>query len=96
MDQARIPSFDRESAHLPRAHSSFNGDVKLGAFQPADMTYDGKRKGIRENFESCASMQDHVLRALDERFPLAAPTPLPEHIRKAAVFTRDWPPPRHS
>ena len=32
-------------------------------------------------------MQDHVLRALDERSPLAAPIPLPEHIRKAAVFT---------
>ena len=88
MDQARIPSFVRESAQLPRVHSSFNDDVKLDASQPADMTYVGKqRKGIHENFVSCTSMQDHVLRALDERFPLAAPIPLPEHIKKAAVFT---------
>ena len=88
MDQAQIPRFDRELVQLPRAYSSFNDDVVLGDFKPADMTYAWKqRKGIRENFASCASMQDHVRRALDERFPLAAPIPLPEHIKKADVFT---------
>ena len=93
MVRAQIPSFDRELVQLPCRHSSYNDDVKLEAFQAADMTYAGKqRKGIHENFESCTSMQDHVLRALDERFPLAAPIPLPEHIEKAAVFTRDCPP----
>ena len=85
---AKIPIFDRELVQLPRRHSSYNDDVKLDTFSAADMTYAGKqRKGIHENFESCTSMRDHVLRALDERFPLAAPIPLPEHIKKAAVFT---------
>ena len=88
MGQAQIPPFDREIPQLPRVRSSFNDDVKLDAFQPADMTYAGKqRKGIRENFESFTSMQDHVRRALGERFPLAAPIPPPEHIKKEAVFT---------
>ena len=88
MEQATIPRLDRALVQLPRLHSSFNDDVKLDSFLPADMTYAGKqRRGIRENFESCTSMQGHVRRALNERFPLAAPIPLPEHIKKAAVFT---------
>ena len=87
MVRAKIPVFDRELVQLPRRHSSYNDDVKLDAFQAADMTYAGKqRKVIHENFESCTFMQDHVLRALAERFPLAAPIPLPEHIEKAAIF----------
>ena len=49
MGPARIPSFARESAQLPRVHASLNDDVKLDAFQPADMAYTGKqRKGIRD------------------------------------------------
>ena len=57
------------------------------------MTYAGKqRKGARENFESCTSTQDHVCRSLNGRFPSAAPIPMPEYIRKAAVFIRDFPP----
>ena len=92
MDQARIPRLGRELIQLPRVHSSYNDDVKMGAFQPADMTYAGKqRNGIRENFESCTSMHDHVRSAPDGRFPLAAPTPMPERVEKAAVFTRGPP-----
>ena len=88
MQQAEIPRLGRRLIQLPRMRSSYNDDVKLDAFAPADMTYAGKqRRGIRENFESCSSMRDRVLRALDERFPLGAPMPLPEHIKKAAVFT---------
>ena len=81
MGQAQIPRFDRAIAHLPRVHSSPNGDVLMGAFLPSDMTYAGKqRKAIRENFEHFASMQDRVRRAIDERSPLASPTPLPGSI----------------
>ena len=88
MDQAQIPRFNRELVQLPRVHSSYNDDVKLDSYQPADMSYAGKqRRGIRENLESCTPMRDHVSRALGERFPLASPIPLPEHIKKAAVFT---------
>ena len=88
MEQATIPRLDKALIQLPRFHSPFNDDVKLDSFLPADMTYAGKqRRGIHENFESCASMRDRVRRALNERFPLAAPIPLPEHIKKAAVFT---------
>ena len=88
MERAAIPRLDSALIRLPRVHSSFNGDVKLDSFRPADMTYAGKqRRGIHESFESCTSMRGHVLRALDGRFPLAAPIPLPEHIKKAAVFT---------
>ena len=46
MDQARIPSFDWESVQLPRAHSSLNDEVKLGAFQPADISLMGN--SVRE------------------------------------------------
>ena len=88
MGKATSPRLDRALIQLPRFHSSFNDDVKLESFLPADMTYAGKqRRGIHENFESCTSMQGHVRRALNERFPLAAPVPLPEHIKKADVFT---------
>ena len=88
MKQAEIPRLDRGIIQLPRVHSSYNDDVKLDAFFPADMTYAGRqRRGIHENFESCTSMRDHAIRALNERFPLAAPIPMPEHIKKAAVFT---------
>ena len=91
MDCARIPRFDRELAQLPRAHSPYNGDVKMDAFQPADMTYAGnQRKGIRENLEPCNSTQDHVLRALEGRFPLEEPTPLPDHIKKRQLFPHRW------
>ena len=93
MDQARIPQLRRNLAQLHRAHSPFNDGVELDAFQPSDMTYAGKqRKGTHGNFESCASMQDRVRRALGERFRLASPDPLPEHIKKASVSTRDCPP----
>ena len=88
MKQAATPRLDRRIIQLPRAHSSYNDDVKLDAFPTADMTRAGnQRRGIHENFESRTSMRGHVLRALDERSPLAAPIPLPEHIRKASVFT---------
>ena len=88
MGQAQIPRLDRALIQLPRVHSPYNDDVKLDSYQPADMSYaDKQRRGIHENLESCTSMRDHVSRALDERFPLASPTPLPEHIKKAAVFT---------
>lgn len=70
-------------------HSSPNDDVKLDAFSPPDMTYAGNQiRGIRGEFDSCASTQVHARRALIDPFPLAAPNPLPEHIRKASVLTR--------
>ena len=81
MKQAKIHRLDRRLIQIPLVHSSHNDDVKRDAFAPADMTYAGKqRRGIRENFESCASSRDHVRRSMNERFPLAAPIPLPEHI----------------
>ena len=92
MKRAEIPRFDREIAQLPGATSSFNDNVKLDAFLPSDMTYaDKQRRGIHENSTSCESMRDHVRLALGEKFPLAAPIPLPGHIRDAALFTRDCP-----
>ena len=88
MKQAEIPRLDRRLIQMPRVHSSYNDDVKMDAFFPSDMTYaDKQRRGIHENFESCTSMREHGHRALNGRFPLAAPIPPPAHIKKAAAFT---------
>ena len=88
MGKATSPRLDRALIQLPRFHSPFNDDFKLDSFLLADMTYAGKqRKGVRWNFEPCTSMQDHVRRALNERFQMASRIPLPERIEKAAVFT---------
>ena len=93
MKRAEIHRLDRRPIQLPREHSSYNDDVKQGAFCPADMTYAGKqRMGVREISEPRSSTQDRVRRAPNERFPFDAPIPLPEHIKKAAVFARDCPP----
>ena len=88
MKQAEIHRLDRRLIQMPRPHSPYNDDVKLEVPPPSDMTYAGKhRLGIHENFESCSSMRDHVRRAPDGRFPIAAPIPLPDHIKNAAIFT---------
>ena len=93
MKQAGIPRLRRRLIQLPREHSSYNDDVEMDAFCPFDMTYSGKqRRGIREHFGPCNSMQDHAHRALKGRFSRAAPIPMPEHIKMASVLTRDCPP----
>ena len=93
MKQAEIPRLYRGLVQLPRVHSSYNDDVKLAAFPPSDMTYaDKQRRGIRENFESCTPIRDHVRRSLNGRFPLSSPIPMPGHIKEEAIFTRGCPP----
>ena len=93
MAKASIENFDRQHVQLPMRHWSYNDDVEVEAYRPPGLAYAGKlRRGIRENLESCASMREHVSRALREPFPLSVETPMPKDTLGAAIFSRDCPP----
>ena len=75
--------------HRPRKQC-FNDDVCLEAYVPAALSFaDKQRKGIREAFEGCSSMEEHIERAVKQPFPLASETPIPRETRKAAQFVAE-------
>ena len=89
MRKAEIRAFGRKYAHPPAQRRSYNDDVRVEAYKPAELTYAGKqRREIRENFVSLSSTEDHVHRALREQFPLSVGTPLPHDTKDDAVSPR--------
>ena len=76
-------------ALLPTERRSYNDDVRAEAYVPAEVAItDKQRNGIRENFDTCSSMRDHVHGALRGVLLLSAETPLPQDTVEAGEFTR--------
>ena len=81
--KADIKHFGRMRVQLPHQLKSYNGDVRLGAYRKPRLAYDGKqRKGARDDFGTCSSREEHVLRALKEPFPLSVGTPTCPRTRR--------------
>lgn len=94
MSHAALRPFNRKWGKLPGSGRKFNDDAHAEAYRPSDMTYDGKqRKGIRANLEARSSMRGHVSRAVRERVPLSADTPI-HRDTMASAFVRDCRPER--
>ena len=55
----------------------FNDDVRLGAYEPASLSFDDKQsRGAPEAFDGCSSIKEHAKRAVKQPFPMASETPI--------------------
>lgn len=84
--------FDRRSFILPMK-DTFNGDVKVAAYLPAQLTATGrKRSGIHEPMGDCVRFDEHIRRAsLKGGSPFAAETPIPAETLDADRSIREMP-----
>ena len=88
---ARIPTTPA-AFRPPRHRSSYRDDIRLEHYIKPALKYAGfQRRGIHDNSEHLSSIEQHVIQALAEDFPLSIDAPLAEHTKKASIFGRDSP-----
>ena len=88
--KATIPTFRQDWIKFPANVKDYNDEMKLAAYMPADLSFDGKhRKGVHEISDSCSRFPEHIRTAIRGKFPLSYETPPPREANDASVFLRD-------
>ena len=82
MERARIPAFRAVDLPVYATTSDPNDNIRLSSYRPIRLFWGGEhRRGINLRIEDAYSKIDHIVKAIDREFFLAADIPLPPEIQ---------------